>query len=401
MKVLMVAPVLPYPTDSGLKTRLVAVLKAMSQAHEVTLLAYYRSPDEMDQAAKLCHRVVGVPHDRCARSRPSAAPGRMHKIMETLRSPRPSLVSTWYSRDLAEECGRLTADPYDVIWVVRLWLDAVLPAPPPNAVLDLDEFESVKWFRRLTTLPPGLTRAIRYVDALKLARSERRAIKRYAAVLVSSETERRVIPEAQNVFVLPNAVSAPDSDAEAAAGESSDDLVFIGTMGYGPNVDAVEFFYASIWPLIKQNRPGARLWIVGPEPAETIRRLHDGTSVLVTGYVEDLEALLRRSGVVVVPLRDGGGTRIKILQAMALSKAVVSTTVGCEGLDVVDGEHLLVADQPGEFARQCIALMEDPSRRRRLGENARRLVEEKHRWELLPRVIDRVLESACIGARRA
>jgi glycosyltransferase involved in cell wall biosynthesis len=113
---------------------------------------------------------------------------------------------------------------------------------------------------------------------------------------------------------------------------------------------------------------------------------------MVTGYVEDLRSLLMACGVVVVPLRNGGGTRIKVLEAMAMSKAVVSTSVGCEGLDVVHGKHLLVADQPEEFSRHCLALMADRPGRIRLGQNARQLVEEKYRLEVLPDIVDRILD---------
>jgi glycosyltransferase involved in cell wall biosynthesis len=211
-------------------------------------------------------------------------------------------------------------------------------------------------------------------------------------VVVTSEKDRQALGS-DNVFVLPNTVVVPNKVAGPREKEQDDDLVFFGLLSYRPNTDAVEYFCAAIWPQLKRARPTARLWIAGANPPPSIQQLHDGTSVMVTGYVDDLAALLARCAVVVTPLRIGGGTRIKILDAMAAGKAVVSTTIGCEGLDVLHGEHLLIADRPADFSRSCLGLMADRGRREALGSAARRLVEERYRWELAPTIVDRILQA--------
>jgi len=394
MRVLVVAPVFPLRATSGLTIRLRGLLRALVKSHEVTLLCFYREEADLDALTavnQFCHKIVPVPIQTCSRYQ-SAPSSRMGTLWHAFFERQPSMVKEWRSTAMEREIEKILSERYDAVWISRLWLTSIMPKISAKTVVDLDDMESVKLRRKLGTMPWKLIRVLGYLETLKLASAERQLVERCSAVVVTSEKDRQALGS-DNVFVLPNTVVVPNTVHGVPEKEHDDDLVFFGLMSYSPNADAVEYFSASIWPQIKRARPTARLWIVGANPPPSVSHLHDGTSVIVTGYVDDLAALLAECGVVIAPLRIGGGTRIKILDAMAARKAVVSTSIGCEGLDVRHGEHLLVADSPGEFAQSCLGLMADRERREVLGSAARRLVEERYRWELLPMIVDRILEA--------
>jgi glycosyltransferase involved in cell wall biosynthesis len=150
-------------------------------------------------------------------------------------------------------------------------------------------------------------------------------------------------------------------------------------MLFEPNIEAACFFVRDIWPRVREAMPRATFWIVGTEPSEAVRRLHsESNGVVVTGEVPDVLPYLQRSVAAIVPLKNGGGTRLKILEAMAAGRAVVSTSVGAEGLDVRTGENILIADDPLTFASHCISVLNSPDLRHRLAAAGRRLVEQRY-----------------------
>ena len=165
------------------------------------------------------------------------------------------------------------------------------------------------------------------------------------------------------VHVVPTGVDTSYFAPEASPADSRN-LVFTGSMDWLPNEDAMVFFCREVLPLIRADEPGVTLSIVGRAPTPTVEKLADGHGITVTGRVDDVRPYMRDAAVYIVPLRIGGGTRLKIFEAMAMGKAVVSTTVGAEGLPVTSGEHLLLADEPRTFARAVVRLLRDVGRRR-------------------------------------
>jgi glycosyltransferase involved in cell wall biosynthesis len=159
-------------------------------------------------------------------------------------------------------------------------------------------------------------------------------------------------------------------------------LLFVGSMSYEACVDAMVYFCQEILPRIRSQFGDVDLWIVGRDPSQQVRQL-DGNGVHVTGRVADVRPYYQRSMVCVVPLRAGGGTRLKILEAMALGRPVVATSIGCEGLDVIDEEHLMIADSPEQFAEKTVRLLADATLRQRIGANARRLVVSRYDWDVI------------------
>jgi glycosyltransferase involved in cell wall biosynthesis len=170
-----------------------------------------------------------------------------------------------------------------------------------------------------------------------------------------------------------------------------DSLVFVGAMHWRPNQDAIQYFVDEILPLVRDRRPDVSIAVVGQEPPAHIQKLDSLPGVHIVGRVDDVRPYVDAATVYVVPLRIGGGTRLKILEALAMGKAVVSTSVGAEGLDVVDGEHILIADSADEFADRIERLLADPSLRGKLGRAGRALVTERYRWDSLARKLESFL----------
>ena len=169
-------------------------------------------------------------------------------------------------------------------------------------------------------------------------------------------------------------------------------VIFTGSMDYYPNIDAVLFFAEKCWPHIRLHVPGASWLIVGKDPPREVRDLAALAGVAVTGTVPDITSYLAQASVAIVPLQIGSGTRLKILEALAMQKAVVTTSQGCEGLSVVSGEHVIVADQAQEFAQAVVDLLQDAQKRKVLGCAGRKLVETDYSWERCGNRLLEVLE---------
>lgn len=230
-----------------------------------------------------------------------------------------------------------------------------------------------------------------------MARHERQQARSFDMSITVSEDDaralREIAPRAKTV-VVPNGVDTNYFDNATPDGEEPQSLVFTGSMSYQPNVEAMTYFTQRIYPHILQMCPSVRLYIVGRSPAPEIEALgvqHPGR-VFVTGTVDDVRPFLRRAAVVVVPLRNGGGTRLKILEALAMHKPVVSTTVGAEGLAVIDKKHILIADDDQQFADSVVSLVKDSAKRQRLGEAGRRLVEARYDWRHIAPLLEAAWE---------
>ena len=203
------------------------------------------------------------------------------------------------------------------------------------------------------------------------------------------------------VAVVPNGVDTDYFEAKRAGGdENAPSLIYTGGMNMFANRDAVLYFASEVWPSIRREVPGARFYAVGQDPPVELRKLAEADrSVIVTGYVDDIRPLVAAAAVYVVPLRVGGGTRLKILDAMAMRRAIVSTSVGAEGIRATPGRHIVIADEPGDFARRTVELLRDPARRRLLGDEARALVEREYAWGIVARRLEEAYEAAVAASR--
>ncbi|HEX6608098.1 MAG TPA: glycosyltransferase, partial [Chloroflexia bacterium] len=266
-----------------------------------------------------------------------------------------------------------------------------LPAGVP-AVLDLHNVEYEVLGRVAAGGGAPLRRLYNWAEYRKFRRAEPQLWRRFATLLVTSERDgalvRRHLPGARPV-VVPNGVDTgffrpppPGAGPEPGAGPQ---IVFTGMMAYYPNHDGALYFAEAIWPAIRQALPAARWLIVGVEPPSEVRALDGTAGITVTGRVDDVRPYVWRSGASVVPLRMGGGTRLKIVEALAMGQAVVSTAVGCEGIAVDPGRNLLVADDPAAFAAAVVDLLRDPARAAAIGAAGRTLAEREYSWPVVVR----------------
>lgn len=242
-----------------------------------------------------------------------------------------------------------------------------------------------RWWRRIL-----LT-----IEFMKMRKVETRTCAEARLTVAVSTTDRDHLAAASStapIFAVPTGV---DTDYFKPRGkEAPNRLVFSGSMDWYPNEDAILYFIEEILPLVAAQVPDVSLTVVGRNPSAKLRTMAERVGVTVTGTVDDVRPHVAEASLYIVPLRIGGGTRLKIFEALAMGKATVSTTVGAEGLDVVPGIHLLLADGPAMFSGAIVALLRDPERRRSLGCEGRRLVEERYSWPTVTRTFEGYLEEA-------
>ncbi|MGE5141577.1 MAG: glycosyltransferase [Rudaea sp.] len=407
MKILFLTPQLPYPPHQGTTIRNLNILRGLATRHEIDLLAFGRR-DELQGTplAQYCRRIELV--DAPARS-------PLRRIAETFASPLPDMARRLHSPDMSQAFLSMTSESrYDAIQIEGIemapyWLSSGLALrfggsgqhsspfvlfDDHNAeyVLQKTAFEADS--RRIDRLPAALYSLIQWH---KLSRFERDLCLRADCVAAVSQHDANALHALDSRIrpaVIPNGV---DLDYYSPATESSTReparpaLVFTGKMDFRPNIDAALWFAREILPLIRREIPGAHFSLVGQKPAPTVQALAERPGVEVTGAVPDTRPYIGRAAVYLVPLRMGGGTRLKVLEAMAMGKAIVSTSMGAEGIEYRPDRDLLIADDPGIFASAVVALLRNPERRRALGWNARRLAAEKYDWNAIVPLFDKLL----------
>lgn len=282
----------------------------------------------------------------------------------------------------------------DLVFAHRL--DAMCPAlltrrVVPPMFLDLDDIEHVRWIREIRQPPFWRAKRLQYLQLPALIGGERRAVGLTRKAFVCSDLDRRYLARwwrLTQVVTIPNAVAIPESygtDPESKA------LLFLATYAYAPNIAAADFLITKVWPLVREACPEARLIIAGNRPERIPSFASHPAGVEFTGFVENLDGLYRRVRIVSCPVLWGGGTRLKILEAAAHGKAVVSTRIGAEGLDLRDGQELVLRDGARAFATVCIELWKDPPRCEALGRAARQAVARQYdRRQIVARIKDEI-----------
>ena len=403
MRILLLTQVLPFPPDAGPKIKTFNLLRHLAARHQVSLVSFVRSAEEEALAQALapyCRRVVTV---RLARSRLAD----LGSLARSLVSGEPFVVARDRSPAMEAALRRLVADErFDLVHADQLNMAPyALGLAGPRRVLDEHNAVWLVVQRLWAHEPPGPRRLLLGREWRQLYRYEGRAAAAFDAVLAVSEEDRsaleRVLARPVPVHVVPIGVDTWELRPLAREPGASA-LLAIGTLFWPPNVDGILWFARQVLPLILRERPDVRLLVVGARPASSLLRLsREEPAVQVTGYVADPAPLIRQSALMVVPLRAGGGMRVKILHALAQGLPVVSTTVGCEGIEVTPGRHLLVADRPQDFARAVLRLLADPALARDLAAEGRRLVERRYDWRVVCPEVERVYETLVRGTQYA
>jgi len=370
--------------------------------HEVSILSFTTTDQWTQESAEatrsFCKKVTTLP-DLDARS-----------LGEKRRQQLRSLLSL-NSYEHLQVKGRadfqtqidahLAAEDYDVVQVEFANMASYRYASRgqrPRLVLDEHNIEYDLQRRTAGSAEGKFRKVYNSLNWRKLGREERAAWRRFDGVVLTSVRDAQLLSTVSpgtRTAVVPNGVNVEQFQPAPVAPEA-DQLLFFGANNYFPNHDALIYFIDEILPLVIQRRPNVKLSIVGPGAHETVLA-RQSRHVEVVGFVDDVMPHLDRASVVVVPLRIGGGTRLKIVEAMAKSKAIVSTRIGAEGIDVTHDRDALLADSPADFAAQVVRALEDPELSRRLGEQARILAEQRYAWTAVVGQLVRFYEQ--LGAR--
>jgi polysaccharide biosynthesis protein PslH len=385
--ILIVTYDLPYPTHSGGSVRTFNLIKQISRHYPVSLVCLAEAPAEAEQLQQLqlyCDRVDVV----VRKKRPK---------WQHLPGVARSWLNGWPLEFFALNHDELSAKIHEiadtwgaeVLHITPSYLAPYVESLPRlskcKKILDFHDVGSMA-YDRMYRLDVGVKLKLRFFLRWLLARRwEPKYPERFDVCTVVSTVERQVLKSANprlNVAVIENGVdTATLQPLPQSSGGNT--VVFVGSMLYGPNIDGALYFCNSILPLIRRRAPDVKLVIVGRDPPPQVCALAERGGVTVTGRVPDTVPYYQRSQVSIVPLRGAGGTRLKILESMALGRPVVTTSLGCEGLNVADQENILIADTPARFAERVIQLLTDKDLRDRIAGNARRLVVTQYDWSVI------------------
>jgi polysaccharide biosynthesis protein PslH len=397
------------PLDTGGKIRSFNLLKELAKQHEVDFFTFYpeRENDGHPALNEYFRKVHCIPLSMPKKY----GIGEYIGYASNLLSLQPYSMTKYCRPHVARQLRELLSrERYDVIVCDFFLTGAVIPwdISTPK-VLFTHNVEAQIWQRHFEVTHNPVWKAVSWREYKTIARLERRYLEQADAVLTVSDMDRDIFAKLVPRNKITTVQTGVDVDyfRPAPGKEQSNMMVFTGSMDWMPNEDGIQYFVAEILPHIRREIPDAQLLVVGRSPSARVRDLAARDAhIEVTGTVDDIRPYMDRAAVYVVPLRIGGGTRIKIFEAMAEGKAVVSTTIGAEGLPVKNEQNIIIADKPEDFAARVVTLLRDASKRHTLGGAARKLVEENYSWksvarqfaEVLARVAHRPLESLAAPA---
>jgi polysaccharide biosynthesis protein PslH len=407
MRILWLSAGLLLPLDKGGKLRTWHLLRQLAQRHEITYLSFAdpdTSPALREGMREVCAHLHVVPRRDPGKGTLAFYTDVAFNLVDRL----PYAVGKYRSREYSAWLRDLLArERFDLIvcdfLVPAVNMPGALPCP---AVLFTHNVEAEIWRRHYEQQTNPFERYLFRQQWQRMLRFEGDTLARFDLVLTVSDTDKDTLhrlygPQLQ----APAFTVATGVDTTYFTPRSTDTspthLVFTGSMDWLPNVDAMTYFCRDILPLIRADEPGTTVSIIGRAPLPAVSRLAELPGVEVTGSVEDVRGYIERATAYIVPLRIGGGTRLKIFEAMAMGKAVVSTTVGAEGLPVVHGEHLCIADTPREFAAAVVSLIRDPAHRLQFERAARELVVRAYDWSAVAGQLEDALRLAAASRSAA
>lgn len=393
MKILFLSRWFPYPPDNGSKIRIYNLLEGISARHEITLISFYEPSQGTPDTGALgdfCKEIHVVPWRPFKPNSLQAWTGFF--------GPTPRSFIDTFSPELKEKIETAILNgSYDLVIASQIDMAAYVhhfhgtPAIFEEVEVGVlyEQFSLARsWLQRLRY---GLTwgKYRRYLTSL---------VKAYRMCTAVSEREAKLLSQAVgdgvNIEIIPNFINL-HAYAGVYEGPEPQTLIFTGSLTFDPNYQAMDWFLAKVYPQVVSKAPQVRLSITGNHAN---RIMPQAGRVILTGLVPDVRPLVARAWCSIVPIHKGGGTRLKILEAMALGTPVVTTSKGMEGLDLCPGEHVLVADDPTAFTEAIIRLFDEPGLRQRLAQNARRLLQEKYNWSVvMPRFLDLVERNSLVG----
>ena len=411
MHILFLTQIVPYPPDAGPKVKTWNVIRYLvGSGHEVTLVTFVR-PEEEDQIVhleKLCHRVYTVPIQR----------SRVKDVgyfVRCLYTGRPFLIE----RDDLQEMRSVVktvieTQKIDVIHADQLTMTQFALREQSGPYLIFDAHNAV-WtiLERMAENLPWYLSPFAAFEARRVKQFEGKIVNEFDHTFAVTEIDRSSLlfaarsvangePLADDVIsVVPIAVDTYEIDPVQLV-ENSTSILTLGTLHYPPNADGIRWFFEEVFPIVSEAVPDAHLIIIGKNPPQDFIRFAEQNSerVSVTGYVPDLEPYLKRAAVLVIPVRAGGGMRVRILEGFAYGEAIVTTTVGLEGIEAEPGKEVLVADSPQEFAEAVISLLEEFDLRKEIAKSGRNLVERRYDWQVVLQGVDDIYQGIGLSEQK-
>jgi len=403
MNILWLNTKIMFPLDQGGRIRTYHTLKHLKRRHNIAVVTLAVLPGEataIPAMSKVCAELHVIPFPPKPRT---WSPRFVRELTANLFSHRPLSLSRYRSRAMRAKVGQLlksglASGPVDLVVSDFLTPMESLPGRiDVPVVLFEHNVEAVIWERLAATQAGGLRRRYYRMQACRMHRCEEAAVRRADFVIAVSDDDCTTFRDRYGIDHVAAVPTGVDTDYFANDSVLPDEptLVFVGSMDWMPNDDGAVWFMQEVLPRVRRSVPGAKLALVGKSPSDGLRRAADAAGgVTVTGRVDDVRPYLARARAAIVPLRVGGGTRIKIFEAMAAGRPVVSTTIGAEGLPVTHAEHLLIADSPADFAEAVVQVLSDDEMARRLARQGRDLVEERFGWrraaDAFAAILDRV-----------
>ena len=405
MKILFLSPTVPFPLTDGGRIRVFNLLKQIAEKSDITLLALETQPTDEEGVAELQQLGVQVHLVPNAPTLPRVSIDTFLKaflrtLINAFHRQQPITVSRYDLPTYRQRFKELLAtEDYDLVHYEMFHTAQFHTETDLPGVLSQQNVDSEIWRRLCSETANPFYKFVYWTQQRAFQRYERVLSPKFDVVTCTSDIDALVFQQhcaEDAIAIIPNGVDVthfqPDFTTESPA-----HLIYIGSMDWYPNEDAVAFFADEILPSIQSEVSDVRFSIVGGNPSARVEKLAERDSVIVTGRVPEIKPYFAEATVFVVPLRIGSGTRLKILEALAMGKAIVSTSVGAEGLDLKDGEEIFIADEPKPFAEAVTRLLTDPALRRRIGENGRARVEKDYDWRSIGEKLHRLYTE--IGGR--
>ena len=396
-RILYLTQVLPYPLNTGARVRQYYVLRHLARTHEVTLVSFVRGDDKSEHIAHLktiCHAVHTVP---MARSRWRDARAAVKGAVTRL----PMVIARDEIATMQQTLARLMAsETFEVVQADQVSMSRYgLQCENLRRVLDLHNAMYLVTERLAAHEANPLKRLMYQREARALARYEAELCAQYDRVTFVTDEDRQLIEQQiarwdvrvpdRRFTTIPICIDPSDKQPIKPAAQPYR-ITALGVMFWPPNAEGVLWFAQEIWPRIHAQQPNLIFTIVGKNPPEYLTQLHGTNGIEVLGFVPEVETILAETAVFVVPLRAGGGMRVKILDTWCWALPIVSTSIGAEGIDIRDGENILIADTPEAFSAAVLRAANDTALNQRLRANGRQWVEEKYNWKTIYRAWDEV-----------
>lgn len=400
MKILTLCHDFPSPSFSD-TLPVFHLLKHLSQSygHQVVLVSFLSADERyFGELEKFCsiETPIRIHRAKSVYGQVTQAAKRMldiHNISSKLKKGRPfiDLLDYYYSPSMMRTVQRvLEREKPDILYLTRPMANYAQNIPMPKVIQPYDAVH--EWHRQMYRAAKGIKKLLYYATYRMTGSYEANVYSKFDACLVVTKEDKELLTSLcshMNCIVLPNGVDTEyfkPVDVE----EDFPSMIFVSDMSGSPTTDNIFHFYKEIFPMIRKEIPEVKLYLVGRNPAREISKLACDHSVIVTGYVDSVRPYLAKSSIFIAPMIMGTGIKNKVLEAMAMGKCIITTPIGVQGIDAIPLEHMIVANDPKEFATCTIELLKHKQLRQKLGDNARKLIEAKYSWKKITERLDQI-----------